>query len=431
MEEKKKRMVPIVISIIAVIIIVIGASYAWFTLTIEGTKTNTLRVGNLALTLDDESSVGIHDENALPMLDEDGEKTDPYHFTLKNEGSIPSEYTIYLDDDTLDEGEERIANSAVKYQLDKNGEKTKGLLSSIESETTRILDSGKIKGNSTNTYDLRLWLDENVTSEASGQVFKGKIRIEAVQTLDVRNENIVAIYQYDAASCITGEEETCVEMKRAPETYTSGTIVKYKVNNTEAKYFHVISDNGDTLTMQQRENTIYSTKWYDGGDGQNDNTKGPLTVLSALENATASWTNVNDQTYTMGSTAFKTNAFTGCTRDDTTKEITCGVNTYTLGSRTVKARMITAQEAGSLGCKYGEKQSCPNWMNNYLYQATDNGGTVNVTGGDYGNNYGYWTMSSFSPSTVSAMYVCYTGYVSGNPTTSTICGARAVVVINK
>ena len=117
MEEKKKRIVPIIISIIAIIIIVIGASYAWFTLTIEGTKTNTLRVGNLALTLDDESSVGIHDENALPMLDEDGEKTDPYHFTLKNEGNLASEYTIYLDDDTLDEGEERIANSAVKYQI--------------------------------------------------------------------------------------------------------------------------------------------------------------------------------------------------------------------------------------------------------------------------------------------------------------------------
>jgi len=38
---------------------------AWFTLTIEGTKTNTLRVGNLALTLEDESGEikysGIYD----------------------------------------------------------------------------------------------------------------------------------------------------------------------------------------------------------------------------------------------------------------------------------------------------------------------------------------------------------------------------------
>jgi len=429
MEEKKKRIVPIIISIIAVIIVVIGASYAWFTLTIEGTKTNTLRVGNLALTLDDESSVGIHDENALPMLDEDGETLDPYHFTLKNEGSVPSDYTIYLDDDALDEGEERIANSAVKYQLDKNGTKTKGLLSSIESETTRILDSGKIKGNSTNTYDLRLWLDENVTSEVSGQVFKGKIRIEAVQTLDVRNENIVAIYQYDASSCITGEEETCVEIKRSPKVYSSGTIVKYKVNDTEEKYFHVISDNGNTLTMQQRENTVNTTPWYDTGTTLGDNSKGPLTVLSALENATASWTNVNDQTYTMGSTTFKTNAFTGCAYD--VSGVTCSENKYTLPERTGKARMMTAQEAGELGCTSSNK-SCPNWMNNYLNDSTINGGTVNQSGGRYGNNFGYWTMSATSSYGTSAMHVNFRGNVTGdNYVSHNYYGARAVVVIDK
>jgi len=422
MEEKKKRIVPIIISIIAVIIVVIGASYAWFTLTIEGTKTNTLRVGNLALTLDDESSVGIHDENALPMLDEDGETLDPYHFTLKNEGSVPSDYTIYLDDDALDEGEERIANSKVKYQLDKNGEKTKGLPSSIENETTRILDSGKIKGNSTNTYDLRLWLDENVTSESSGQVFKGKIRIGAVQTTG-RNKNIISIYHYsmeNETKCLTGEETTCIEIKGSPETYEPGTIVKYKVNDTKEKYFHVISDNGDTLTMQQRENTINATAWYSTKDG----TKGPLTVLPALESVTAGWMNILDQTYTLGETVLKENAFTGCNYDNTTKEITCTTNTYNLPSRTAKARMITAQEASSLGCKYGVYQSCPNWMNNYLSNSTSYGGTVN------GTDNGYW-MISVQSLNVYALLVNSSGGASRQLVTDTQYGARAVVMIDK
>lgn len=427
--KEKKRIIPIIISIIAIILIVIGASYAWFTLTIEGTKTNILRVGNLALTLEDESSVGINQENAIPMLDEDGEMTDPYHFTLKNEGSIPSEYTIYLDDDTLDGGEERIANSKVKYQLDKNGEKTTALLSTIEDNNTRILDSGKINGGSTNTYDLRLWLDENVTSEASGQVFKGKIRIEAVQVTDTRNENIVAIYQYDATTCLTGEEATCVEIKKTPKTYDTGTIVKYKVNQEEEKYFHVMFDEGDTLILQQRENTIYATKWYDAG--QDDNSKGPLTVLPALESATANWTNVKDQTYTMGSTTFKDNAFTGCSYDSTTKKITCEANKYTLESRKGKARMITAQETGKLGCKYTINQSCPNWMNNYLYNSTSNGGTVNQTGGEYGFNYGYWTMSAYSSSSSQAIYVNGAGDVLAGEAIAWTIGARAVVVINK
>jgi len=67
----------------------------------------------------------------------------------------------------------------------------------------------------------------------------------------------------------------------------------------EEKYFHVISDNGDgTLTMQQRENIVSNTSWA------SSNNKGPMTVLPLLEDATSDWMNVNDQTYTMGTTPF-------------------------------------------------------------------------------------------------------------------------------
>jgi len=191
----------------------------------------------------------------------------------------------------------------------------------------------------------------------------------------------------------------------------------------EEKYFHVISDNEDgTLTIQQRENTVNQMKWYDTGTSA-DNSKGPLTVLPALESATVNWTNVNDQTYTMGVTNFKTNAYTGCTSNDV--GVTCIVNTYTLPERTAKARMITAQEAGELGCTKLAK-SCPNWMNNYSYLATNYGGTQED------NDYGYWTMSAYSSSAKYAMGVNYRGYVeSDNGMTPPRYGARAVVVINK
>ncbi len=398
MEEKKKNVFLIGMSILLVLVLVIGGSYAWFTLTIEGTKTNTLRVGNLALTLDDESSVGINQDNALPMLDEDGEKTYPYHFTLKNEGSMPSEYTIYLDDDILDEGEERIANSAVKYQLDKNGEKTKGLLSSIESDTTRILDSGKIKGNSTNTYDLRLWLDENVTSEASGQVFKGKIRIEAVQSAP-KNKNIKAVYKYNDTTCLTGEESTCV--MNTTDQYEASDIIRYQVNDTKEEYFYVLFDDENTITMQHRDQTANSTWGI-----VDENTNGPVAALSSLEQATSDWINVKDQTYTMGTTVFGTNHFTGCS------ETSCTVNTYTLPTHTSKARMITAQEAMMLGCG-DTNQSCPTFM---------------ISG------YHYWTMSANSASTSGAILINqFVGKLVATTTKVSNGGMpiRAVVVVNK
>ncbi len=435
-ERNKKKLFMIGMSILLVLVLVIGGTYAWFTLQLNGTKVNVLKAGTLSLILNDENSVGINSEKAVPMLDEVGETLDPYHFTLENHGDMPSEYTIYLDDITLEENETRMADSKIKYQLIKDGNKTTALLSTTGENPNRVLDQGTIDGNTTITYDLRLWIDENTRNEAMGQVVRTKIRVLATQSQQQEekgpsetNKNILALYEYDAMNCITGEEETCSKMETAPETYTPGTIVKYQVNDSETKYFHVISDNEDgTLTMQQRENTIYATKWCNEIDGIEDTIEGPLVVLPALDIATSGWMNVNDQNYTMGVTPFNGNSFTGCGFDS--NEVTCTANTYMLGNRTGKARMITAQEAGKLGCTSSD-QSCPNWMNNYLYDSTSNGGTVEVTGGEYGINYGYWTMSAYSLRRTNAMYVDRGGYVHTEEATRNDNGARAVVVINK
>lgn len=163
---------------------------------------------------------------------------------------------------------------------------------------------------------------------------------------------------------------------------------------------------------------------YYNGTTTEDNSQGPLTVLPALESATAGWTNVLDQTYTMGVTIFKNNPFTGCSTTE------CTVNAYMLGSRTAKSRMITIQETNELGCT-NESKSCPVWMTNYLNRSTEYGGTVNQTGGDYGNNLGYWTMSANSSTTTNAEHVFFLGGMSGNKVTNSTFGARAVVVIDK
>ncbi len=436
-ENKKKKLFMIGMSVLLVLVLVIGGTYAWFTLQLNGTKVNVLKAGTLSLILNDENSVGISQEKAVPMLDEVGETLDPYHFTLENHSDIASDYTIYLDDIDLETDEVRMSDSLVKYQLIKDGTKTTALLNTLGEHPDRVLDSGTIDGNKTITYDLRLWIDENTGNEAMGQVVRTKIRVVATQSQQQAekgpsetNKNILALYEYNATNCITGEEETCTKIETAPETYTPGTIVKYQVNDSEIKYFHVISENKEKgiLTMQQRENTIYAIEWYDTGTAYGDNNKGPLTVLPALENATVGWTNVNDQTYTMGNTIFNTNEFTECTYD--TLGVTCTANKYTLESRTGKARMITAQEAGEMGCTSSDK-SCPIWMNNYLHHSTSYGGTVDQTGGEYGNNYGYWTMSA-GTGTMAAVNVTDSGCLYEiSSAWSEDYGARAVVEINK
>jgi len=666
MEEKQKKLFMICMGMLLVLVLIGGGTYAWLTLSLKGTKMNVLKAGNLSLVLDDINSIGIDQEKAVPTLDAVGETFDPYHFTLENLSEIVSNYTIYLDDVDLEDGEVRMEDKYLRYSLVKDKEKRKDALSTLGENPNRVLDSGTIEGGKKITYDLRLWMDIASGNEAMNKVFRSKIRIVATQneekdcyvfnketkeitdylcyegniggfaensqviipdtidgvtvekigarafqgnkltsvtipegvttigdyaflsnelsnirlpssitsigpaafndnklsdseafiykrnsdgtidtttvvsyggakrtsvvvpigvkvleiasmsynsitsvtlpegltkigahcfrgysslstvtipstvktigqsafpktattnsnltkivnkprksfdwksitegngdavfisgavshtngnitvTIPSGNSNIVSVYRYHASTCLTGEESGCVEIG-LQSTYTAGTIVKYRVNASEVKYFHVMFDNdsNNTLTMQQRENTVEKTAWY---SNSNDNTKGPLTVLPLLESATAGWTNVNNQTYTMGTTLFKENSFTGCTYGGTEQEISCTVNTYTLASRTKKARMITAQEAKSLGCKYGKHQTCPAWMNNYLSKSTSYGGTVN------GGDSGYWAMSVFSPDVAYALYMHYNGCVYSNQTTGTTYGARAVVVIDK
>ncbi len=259
--------------------------------------------------------------------------------------------------------------------------------------------------------------------------------------------NFIGAYKYSTATstkCITGNESTCVK-STCYKTKTSGscpvgTIIKYKVNDSDIVTFHVMYDTGSTMTMQSQKNIINNTAWINKADYITYNTdstscdytscndEGPMTVLVALERITNSWTNVNDQVYTMGTTTFKTNFFTGCSLSS------CEANTYTLGSRKAKARMITLQEAKALGCTTTAK-SCPIWMYNYLSSSVDNGGTVNDNLSDQekgSKNNGYWTMSATSSLAYCAWDLSYYGRVyHGNGAFSTDYGARAVVVVSK
>lgn len=303
------------------------------------------------------------------------------------------------------------------------------ILTGISAYAATIIDSKNVLYDNTTSG-----LDSTNVQEAINEVYK---------KADIRNyENIVSAYTYNSTTCVTGEENTCVKTDCYKSTTAgsckAGDIIKYKVNDTDIVTFHVMYDNGTTLTMQSQKNIVYSTPWISKLEYAAENTdgtscnysscadEGPLTILTTLEAATAGWTNVNDQTYTLGTTTFKTNAFTGC------DAISCTSNFYTLPSRTAKARLISLQEAVDFGC-VGSEKSCPIWMYNFLAKSTDYGGTVNdtstsVSGSD---NYGYWTSSVYSSATHYSWYIYYGGRQALGNTYGSIIGARAVVVVSK
>ncbi len=273
----------------------------------------------------------------------------------------------------------------------------------------------------------------NTTTGLSSTTVQGAID-ELYTKSDIRNaDKFVAVYKYSTATstkCITGEESTCVK-STCYKTKTSGscpagTIIKYKVNDTTIVNFHVMFDKGTTMIMQSQRNLANNVSWITKGDyedstlsGTCDYTygtctnKGPLTAITLLEKVTSTWTNVDEQTYTMGKT---NDRYTQCSG-----EANCNENSYTWESRKGKARMITFQEAITLGCTQDEK-SCPIWMFNYLVDSTKYGGTVNDNGSHHYltmNTSGYYT-AAWGIQKNGILY-----YAAGNG------GIRPVVVVSK
>ena len=204
------------------------------------------------------------------------------------------------------------------------------------------------------------------------------------------NDNFTVGYVYNSSTCVTGEEATCTGTTcyktKTPGSCPAGTIIKYKVNDTTLVTFHVIRDYGSYIYMQAQTNTVYNVTLSGTGT---------TSVYYALYNATSSWNNVNNVTLSTPS-----------------------------GSRTAKSRLITQNEASNLGCSSSET-SCPNWMNNYLYNSTTYNGTENdrkVQNGGKANE-GYLVYSPY--------YISYNGsIVYGTPSDNNL-GARAVVYVTK
>ena len=186
MEKNKKQ----VIAIALALVLLIGGSYAWLSVTLKGTKKVRIEAGTLSLVLNEGNAINVSD--SVPMSDVDGLKTDAYTFSLQNNGNVTSEYTIYLDDASIDSADERFDDSALKYSLKKNdGASTTALLSTLQDGNgKRVLETGTIEAGTTNTYSLNLWIKDEATNDdvqtttdgnTIGKVFAGKLRIEASQ----------------------------------------------------------------------------------------------------------------------------------------------------------------------------------------------------------------------------------------------------------
>lgn len=175
------------ISVFAIVISMLGGSYAIFSTTSKADEYNVLKVGELEISYVDTGD-GYGDilslNGAYPISDAEGEASSPYRFNITNTGTITADFKIkILYDESIiqEDGCENnlLPQKYIKYKFD-NGNPT--LLSSKESEEYLVYEANNLLPGSSEIHEIRIWIDENATNEILGKHFHGKVVVESIQS---------------------------------------------------------------------------------------------------------------------------------------------------------------------------------------------------------------------------------------------------------
>jgi len=172
------------IIILLVLVLFLGASYAFFTEILIGNKKYSVSSGKLQIVLN-ESNANNHISltNALPVRDEDGMENEKFNFSLVNNEDEELEYTIYLVEEPQ---EKKTPSSAIRYYYSRdigNIEKVRGMVDQQDEEGNFYLETGEIPANTTYNYEFCLWLGYDSDNSVMGTTYSIHLEVEVVQDL--------------------------------------------------------------------------------------------------------------------------------------------------------------------------------------------------------------------------------------------------------
>ena len=162
--------------------------------------------------------------------------TTPYTFTIKNTCTTFISYDVIF----LVDKESTLGAQYVDVVLDRNVIKTLDQYESreIDGQTGYILQSGNLSREDEITYNLRMWLDEevNVSDPVFNTSLKGKIRIEAKITnyspIDQgfnKLADAMLVNEYQSSSVESAKQQ--IESKQAPDFSKTAPIIEWTENH--------------------------------------------------------------------------------------------------------------------------------------------------------------------------------------------------------
>lgn len=204
----------LIISIILLVCLVVGASYALFSINDEQEGKNKISSGCVSVSFSNETGT-LSIDKAYPMTDIEGQSQTGYSFKLKNNCDSEVAYVVNLDvfnvsgvtnleqDDIILGIDSKVARDLTNYNnTDKH---------SADASYAKNIYSNVLKAREEYTHTIKLWVDENVGNEAQNAKFKSQIFVIAGQDIIANgvtpeecfivNETGEAIVRYKSYYC--------------------------------------------------------------------------------------------------------------------------------------------------------------------------------------------------------------------------------------
>ena len=242
--------IALIVSIVGIICLLSGTSYALFNSTVTGTKKQVVQTGKVKLQVTEPAS-GLSLDEMNEYTDVEGLLQDDYYeFSVKNIGDAPVSYKLYLLDDadkmvTYEGG--ILDDKFIRVGIERNGEEL-GPLSLLEAN--RLVDAAKINIGVANEYRVRTWLNFDDATYDELDAMEGeytkflKVKVVAEQTfddLDAPTCTISSLLNNDGNSATLTVTSTDTDLADAPyswdkktysivntkEIFTNGTYVAY------------------------------------------------------------------------------------------------------------------------------------------------------------------------------------------------------------
>ena len=189
MKEKKGIKISIILTLIGVVSLVTGITFAIYENTINAGKSQVIKTGVVNFTLT-ESTNGLVLDNLQELTDYEGMVQEEYYeFTIKNTGDTKTDYEISLVDKPNSSYTGTILNEKyIKVGLLKNN--SKEIIVNLK-EVNRLIDKVTLDVEDTVNYKLRLWLDFGNLEDEAKEALVGQQIFLALKINGIQNVNKV------------------------------------------------------------------------------------------------------------------------------------------------------------------------------------------------------------------------------------------------